>query len=339
MKICVISSNVFLCPPNGYSGLEFLAWQQAVGLSSKHNVTLIAPTGSKVPDGIRLIETILGQSDQQSYSNYWQHLTEFDCIIDHSWQKWSTNLKIEGKLTAPILLWLHAPIDTMFGSLPPIPKPCLVSISHDQANHVKDLFGVEAKVCYNGVDTRFYHPIKKPKNNNYLFLARFSSIKGPDIALSAAKNCNVGLDMVGDDTITGEPMLSKYIKDECNLNPKLRYVGPQSREQCKLWFNTNRALLHPNLRYREPFGLAPVEAQLCGMPVIAWDNGAMRETINNGTTGFLVNNQQEIEELIKTDAISELKSNNCVEWAHQFSYENMINRVEELCFEALEGGW
>ena len=61
--------------------------------------------------------------------------------------------------------------------------------------------------------------------------------------------------------------------------------------------------------YREPFGLAPVEAQLCGMPVIAWDNGAMRETIKHGETGFLVKTQQEMEDLNQPEkALAELKS-------------------------------
>jgi glycosyltransferase involved in cell wall biosynthesis len=340
MRICVISTTAIPCPPTGYSGLEQLAWQQAVGLSKNHKVTLIAPTGSQVPDGIRLIETVLRENEKQAYSKYWKELLQFDCIIDHSWQKWSTMLKIEEKLNCPLLLWLHAPINTMFGSPPPINKPSFVCISQDQSNHVKELLKCDSRVCYNGIDTKDYRPINKPKNNNYLFLARFSSIKGPDIALNIAKKCKIGLDMIGDDTITGEPELAHLIKTECNLTPRLRYIGPQTREQCVLWFNTNKALLHPNLRYREPVGLAPVEAQACGMPVIAWNYGAMSETILNNETGFLVNSQEEIEELIKTDAVSQIKPKNCTNWAQKFSYESMINRVEEICFEAIEtGGW
>jgi len=339
MKICIISTTIIPCPPKGYSGLEQLAWQQAVGLSKNHEITLIAPTGSKVPDNIQLIETQLGSSEKAAYSNYWHKLPEFDCIVDHSWQKWSTILKIEGKLKCPILLWLHAPVDTMFKSLPPIEKPCLVCISDDQASHVKELFKCDARTCYNGVDDEFYKPNYRKRKNNYLFLARFSSIKGPDIALSVAKKYKVNLDMVGDDTITGEPQLCEHLKKECNLTPNLTYIGPQTREQCKLWFNRNKALLHPNLRFREPFGLAPVEAQLCGMPVIAWNYGAMKETILHGSTGFLVNSIEEFEELIKTNAIADIKSQDCVDWAKRFSYNNMIKRVENLIYEALEKEW
>lgn len=337
MKICVISTTIMTCPPAGYSGLEMLAWLTAKGLAEKHEVTLIAPHGSKVPTNVELHGTTLGESEKQAYSGYWHKLPLFDVIVDHSWQKYSYLLKMEGRLQSPILGVLHAPVHTMYNSPPPVEHPCLVAISHDQANHVKEHLRCQVKTAWNGCDVNFYKPTKSERNNRYLFLARMSSIKGPDIACDVAKNCKVFLDLVGDDKITGEPELTANIKNQCALSPYLRYIGPQSREQCVSWFNQNKCLLHPNQRFREPLGLAPVESQLCGTPVIAWDNGAMRETIKHGETGFLVKSQQEMEELIKTDATSTIKPKTCREWASQFSYENMIKRYEELCEMAVSG--
>jgi glycosyltransferase involved in cell wall biosynthesis len=66
----------------------------------------------------------------------------------------------------------------------------------------------------------------------------------------------------------------------------------------------------------------------------------MRETVKHGETGFLVRTQDEMENLIKSDAVNDIKSENCIAWARQFSYENMVNRYEELCYEAIDtGGW
>jgi glycosyltransferase involved in cell wall biosynthesis len=325
-------------PLAGYGGLEQLAWQQAEGLLSKgHKVTLIAPRGSKT--NCELHETTLGESEQLAYSGYWQKLPEFDVIIDNSWQKWAFILKAEGKLKAPILAVLHAPVHTMFNSVPPVEHPCFVAISKDQAKAVEEHLKIKARVSYNGVDINFYKPSNQPRNDRYLFLARMSSIKGPDIAVEIAKKLKLGLDLVGDDRITGEPDLVKALQDHCALTPKLRYIGPQSREDCVKWFNLNKALLHPNLRFREPFGLAPIEAQACGMGVIAWNNGAMIETIKHGETGFIVNSQEEMEELIKVDAVSNIKPERCREWASQFSFQRMIDRYEELCQEAIDKGW
>jgi glycosyltransferase involved in cell wall biosynthesis len=340
MKICVISTTIMPCPPSGYSGLEMLAWQQAVGLADKgHKVTLIAPVGSTVPDNVELHQTQIRESERTACSGYWHKLKDFDCIIDNSWEKWAYILKLESKVTVPILGVLHAPVNTMYNSPPPVEKPCLVAISRDQAAHVQEHLKVEAMHCYNGVDTEFYKPNGRIRSDRYLFLARMSSIKGPDIAVAVAKNCNVGLDVVGDDKLTAEPDLTAFVYNQCTLSPGLRYIGEQPRTECAMWFNRNKALLHPNMRFREPFGLAPVEAQLCGMPVIAWDQGAMRETIKHKETGFLVNSQEEIEELIRTDAVSSINPERCREWAMQFSYEAMVDRYEELCGKAVDGGW
>lgn len=339
MKICVVSTTVISCPPSGYAGLEMVSWLCANGLKAKgHEVMLVAPKESKTDAFLH--GTTLGESEKQAYSGYWNKLPNFDVIIDHSWEKWSYMLKVEGVLKSPVLGVLHAPVHTMYNSPPPIDKPCLVCISKDQAAGCKDHLKKDARVAYNGVDVDFYKDEHKKRNERYLFLARMSTIKGPQIAQSCAIKCGVGLDMVGDDKFTGEPQLSLELKSACAINPLLRYIGHQSRLECSSWFNSNKALIHPNKIFREPFGLAPVEAQLCGMPVIAWDNGAMRETVKNGETGFLVNSEEEIEEIIKSDAVNSLNRNNCREWASQFSYKNMIDQYENLCKEAVEtGGW
>lgn len=343
MRICVISTTIMTCPPPGYSGLEQLAWQQAVGLANKgHKVLLIAPKGSTVPANVELHETTLGESEKRAYSGYWHKLLNFDCVIDNSWQKWSYILKGERSLSLPILGVMHAPVHTMYSSPPPVTKPCLIAISQDQADAAKEILKVEAKVAYNGCDPDFYKPLglSRKRNNRYLFLARISTIKGPHLAIDAVKKCKVALDVVGDDKLTGEPDLVHHVKHQCTTEPNLRYIGPQNRDACVFWFNLNKALLHPNQLYKEPFGLAPVEAQLCGQPVIAWNNGAMRETIKVGETGFLVESMDELEYLIKSDAVSTIKPERCREWASQFSYSVMIDRYEKLCAEALaNGGW
>jgi glycosyltransferase involved in cell wall biosynthesis len=339
LKICVISSTILHCPPKGYSGLEMLAWQIAEGLKSKgHEVMLVAPRGST--SSCEIHETTQYEPEGQAYSGYWHKLPNYDVIIDHSWEKWSYILKMEGKLNQPILGVLHAPVETMYVSPPPVPYPCFVCISKDQSDACSAHLKCSSRVSYNGVDVNFYKNTGKQRNNRYLFLARISTIKGPHIAVDVANNCKIGLDLVGDDKITGEPDLLNSIKQKCSVSPNLRYVGHQNRDECVSWFNQNKAMLHPNKFFREPFGLAPVEAQLCGMPVIAWNHGACKETIKHGETGFLVNTQEEMEQLIKDDAVSTIKPERCMEWARQFSYENMINRYEELCHEAIStGGW
>jgi glycosyltransferase involved in cell wall biosynthesis len=340
MKIVVVSTTIMTCPPAGYSGLEMLSWQQAEGLAKRgHNVLLVAPKGSTAPPGVELHGTTLGESEMQAYSGYWHRLPGYDAVIDNSWQKWSYILKAEGKLKAPVLGVLHAPANTMYGSPPPIVQPCLVAISRDQATHASEIWGVPARTCHNGIDLGFYRPSPGvARTDRYLFLARMSKIKGPHIAVDVARKLRVSLDLVGDDRITGEPEYAQRLLAQAKNN--IAYHGGKSREECVKFFSVGKALLHMNLHFREPFGLAPVEAQACGCPVIAFDHGAMRETVKHGTTGFLVKTQDEVEELVRTNAVAKIRSEDCIEWAKQFSVERMVEGYEKLALEALEtGGW
>jgi hypothetical protein len=152
MKICVISSTVLAAPLSGYGGLESVAYLCAEGLARRgHEVLFVSPgEASKAPPGAELHRTTIGESEQAAYSGYWNKLPNFDVVIDHSWNKWSYILKVEGKLGAPILGVCHAPINSMFASAPPVLHPCLVAISQDQADHISEHLGVTARVAHNG---------------------------------------------------------------------------------------------------------------------------------------------------------------------------------------------
>lgn len=344
MKICVISSNVLPClplddPENGYNGLEQVAWSISAGLARRgHEVMLVAPIGSKPGPGVALHGTTRGEGEEKAYSGYWQRLPEYDVIIDHSWNKWSYILKIEGKLVAPVLGVMHAPVHTMYERAPPVLLPCVVAISKDQAAHASELWGVPARVAWNGIDLNHYKSNVGARGQRYLFLARMSKIKGPHLAVDLARKLRFQLDMVGDDRITGEPELAQRLHALAKHN--ITYHGGVSRTRAVEFFSSAKALLHPAFPFREPFGLSIVEAQACGAPVIASDHGALRETVVHGETGFVVKDVEAMEELIKSDAVATIKADACRANAARFSIEKMIARYEELCTEALDtGGW
>lgn len=354
MKVCVISSTVFAVPVQGYAGLEHLAWQQARGLAELgHEVSLVAPDGSTCP-GVTVIPCgPAGKIDEKrAYGKYWEHLLGVDCVISNDWQKWAYMLKQEGRLKAPVLGVTHAPVNTMMGSPPPVEKPCITCISQDQANHYEALFGGKARVAYNGIDTGHYRPMGIPRSDRFLFLARFSSVKGPHVVIQSCLEAGVGLDLIGDTTITGEPeYFHKCVQlaeqTSPNWNPakgkQIRIVGGVSRGECVWWYSQARALLHGNQTFREPFGLAPVESLACGAPVIAFDYGALRETVKHGVTGLLVNSAREFTDAVRCEWMANIVQSDrdyCTEWAGRFTVENMIKRYDELIREAVEtGGW
>lgn len=349
----------------GYAGLEVIAWEMARGLAAKgHTVSMIAADGSTCP-GVEIIpvgpERMVDEAAayggfgemkdgdrvlREKHLGYWQHLLNMDVIIDHSWSKYAYMLKAEGRLKAPVLGVLHAPVATMYQALPPVEKPCFVCISQDQANHFEALFSpARARVCYNGIDLNVYKPLQIPRSNRFLFLARFSTVKSPDVSIRICKQVGVSLDLVGDTSITNEPQLLDECMRMCD-GKQIRMVGPSSRGNCVWWFSQAHALVHHNNRFREPFGLAPVEAMACGAPVLGWRYGAMPETVRHGETGFLAETYDEAVAYVrafnegKTEHGRKVMRENCVDWAQTFSIDNMVNRYEELCEEAIAtGGW
>ena len=361
MRIAVISTPVFKLPLTGYGGLEALAWYQAKGLAERgHQVMLIAPDGSECP-GVQIVP--IGPAgfvnEEMAYSGfpeikngwqvmrpahagYWQNLLNVDVVIDNSWQKMAMALRREGALKAPILAVCHAPVDTMYKELPPPGILSFVCISNDQKNHFEALFNRPARTAYNGIDLNFYKPLDVPRSNRFLFLARFSYIKGAHIAIEACKKAGVGLDLIGDTKLTGEP---EYLQSIIGMGDgkQIRFVGPASRGETVWWYSQAHCMLHPNKNFREPFGLAPVESLACGTPVISWDYGAMRETMVDGLTGNLVRSEEQLGDCIKLQSkMSWPKEgrDECREQASKFTIEAMCQRYEKLCREAISnGGW
>ncbi len=368
MKVVVVSSSVFSVPLKGYGGLEEIAYLTAKGLAAKgYEVTLVAPDGSEC-DGCSVWHTgPAGRHDEHSaFKGYkyvqrdannqemkdaegkpiiievmpfWPLLLKADVVVDSSWQKWAYTLKAEGVLKCPVLGVTHAPVNTMWQSPPPVEKPCIVCISEDQASHYRALFNQDARCCYNGVDIHRYQSLGIPRSDRFLFCARFSSVKSPHLAQEACKRAGVGLDLIGDTSITQEPDYYNQCVAAAD-GKQIKIIGPSSRGETVWWYSQARALLHPIKTFREPFGLSVVESQLCGTPVIAWRNGSMSEVIKHEETGFLVSSLDEMVDVIKRGSVDRIDRSKCRHHASRFSVEAMVARYEELALEALKtGGW
>jgi glycosyltransferase involved in cell wall biosynthesis len=133
---------------------------------------------------------------------------------------------------------------------------------------------------------------KGPGTGGYLaFLGRISPEKAPDAAIRIAARAGMRLkiaakvDKVDEEYFktTIEPLLSQ---------DHVEFIGEIGEHQKGEFLGNAAGLLFP-IAWREPFGLVMIEAMACGTPVIAFENGSVPEVLEDGVTGFIVQNENQ----------------------------------------------
>ncbi len=324
MKLLILSTTVYNLPPPGYSGLEMLCYQWACEFAKAgHQVSVVAPGDSKFPEelNIQLISVGLREPEEAAYLKYKNRLEsgEFDAVMDNSWLWFSAFSQMEADHQLPIIHCYHSDPYNL-GTPPPIQKPCIIAFSEAQANIIRSRWNVACQVVHHGIDLGFYKPDPSvERGNRYLFLARYTPEKGFLEIAYLAKKCKVSLDAFGDiEIVSSQDYVTKCFNEadgrQIRVNPGV------SREETVKQYQSHKALITwPN--YVEIFGLTTIEAMACGCPVISKDSGAARELIKHGKSGFVVGTLEEAEELIKSDAVSKLKTEDIVRQGRRFSIE------------------
>jgi glycosyltransferase involved in cell wall biosynthesis len=72
----------------------------------------------------------------------------------------------------------------------------------------------------------------------------------------------------------------------------ITFVGEIGEDAKNDFIGNAKALLMP-IDWPEPFGLVMIEAMACGTPVIAYARGSVPEILDDGVTGFIVENQEQ----------------------------------------------
>lgn len=113
-----------------------------------------------------------------------------------------------------------------------------------------------------------------------------------------------------------------------NLKNKLKadniqFVGQISQEKLIHYYQNCQALICPQI---EDYGLAPLEAQACGRPVITLNKGGITETVINNKTGIFFKNQttKSLIYALKKFKTKHFDPKDCVIQASNFSKANFM---------------
>src|SRR5256714_8013408 len=141
------------------------------------------------------------------------------------------------------------------------------------AERIKKIYGREAHVIPTPIEVNRFH-MSNEIEDYYLVLSRLMPYKRIDLAIEACKRMNRRLIVIGDGP--DRERLEKMADD------RIYFLGRQPDKIVNYYAARCRALLFPG---EEDFGMAPLEANASGRPVIAFRGGGAVETIDEGVTG------------------------------------------------------
>lgn len=184
---------------------------------------------------------------------------------------------------------------------------------------IKEAYGRESEVIYPYASSGFFTPAKihnwKLKGQNYfLIVSRLVRWKKIDIAIEAAKDLGANLIIIGDGPDKGRLKLLAS-------GGKITFVGKVTRDQLRDYYRNSRALI---VTQEEDFGIAAVEAQACGRPVIAYEKGGAAEVVVSGKTGVFFKKQTKESLKDAIEALSKVKWESAVQRAGSLRFSKAV---------------
>ena len=199
-----------------------------------------------------------------------------------------------------------------------------IAISTEVRKRIKKYYDRESTTIYPPLTLidKDIEDIRFSRGDYFLVVSRLTNFyKRVDLAIKACNYLKLPLKIVGSG------------RDESNLKkmagPTIEFLGNLTDEKLSFYYKNSKALIFPGL---EDFGLAMVEAQSFGKPVIAFRGGGALDIIKEGITGEFFENQT-AESLIKVLEKFNNKSYNsslCKENSLRFSFENFRKDFLEI---------
>jgi glycosyltransferase involved in cell wall biosynthesis len=330
MRIAQVAPLYEAVPPGAYGGTErVIATLCDELVAMGHEVTLFGPRTSETAAVLEEFgDPLRTRLNAEQLVNLAPHLhlemlvelyrrrDEFDVVHSHL-DIW--NMPFARLFETPTVLTMHGRLDLDFlrDLLPRYGSVPLVSISDDQRRAVADLDLTWAATVYNGLDFTSYD-VPHDDDGYLAFVGRIAEEKGPLTAIDVARRSGLPLRVAA----KVDPLDEDYYEQEVapKMGPDVDFVGEIEEHQKPGFYAGARATLFPS-DWPEPFGLVMIESMAAGTPVIALRRGSVPEVIEDGVTGFICEDADEMVEA--TARIGEIDPDACRRQAEKFSARAM----------------
>jgi len=205
------------------------------------------------------------------------HVCLMHTPLRYAWHQPHTIFQAGGIKSQLLRMWLHNFRQWDFAASQRVDR--YVAVSHWVAGLIWHAYRRPAHVIYPPVDVDRFTSLT-PKGDYYLVVSRLAHHKRVDLIVQAFSRLGLPLIVVGDGA--ERRRLSQLAA------PNVKLLGWQSDEVIQELMGRAKALVHAAA---EEFGIALVEAQAAGCPVIAYAGGGALETVLEGRTGILFQEQ------------------------------------------------
>lgn len=190
----------------------------------------------------------------------------------------------------------------------------ICSTSEDMALEIKKYYDKKnIEITPFGVDIERFNIINKPLSNNYITIGVVKNLRkvyGIEylikafVDLSKEIEKDIRLMIVGD----GEERENlENLSKKLNIENKVNFVGNIDNKEVSKYINKMDIICMPSIR--ESFGVAAVEAEACGRPVVCSDVGGLKEVVLHNKTGYLFKSEdiEDLKEKLKKLILDEKK--------------------------------
>lgn len=334
MKIAQVAPLYESVPPKAYGGTErVVSYLTEALVELGHDVTLYATADSVTSaDLVGIVEQGLRLHPARPDPLVWHTLLldrvlqdahDFDVIHFHTdvlqypFARRSPTAcltTLHGRLDRPELATLHARFD----------RHPLVAISEQQRRGLPHAHWIGT--VHHGLPPKRYAFHPRP-GDYFAFLGRLSPEKRPDRAIEIARACRVPLKIAAKIDDADRAYVEEHLRHLLD-DPLVEFIGEIGEDRKNEFLGQARALLFP-IDWPEPFGLVMIEALACGTPVVAYRCGSVPEVIDDGVTGFVVDDQPgAIEAAASVHRLSRRACRDAFE--RRFSADLMARRYLEL---------
>ncbi|HEU5180535.1 MAG TPA: glycosyltransferase family 4 protein [Candidatus Polarisedimenticolia bacterium] len=329
MRIAQVAPLYESVPPRFYGGTErIVSYLTEELVEQGHDVTLFASGDSVTRARLEPACRVALRLDQECVDQMAHHIlmleqvmqrsSDFDLIHFHvdylhfplSRRQRTPHLTtLHGRLTIADIIPLHRE----FRDVP------LVSISDAQRRPMA--WANWQATVHHGLPESLYRPHEQP--GKYLaFLGRISPEKRVDRAIEIARRVRMPLKIAAKIDNADREYFEGAIKPLLR-GPYVEYVGEIGDADKEEFLGGAYAVLFP-IDWPEPFGLVMIEALACGTPVVAFRRGSVPEILEEGETGFIVDDVDDaVEAIPKVAGLDRLRCRR--EFEERFTVERMVH--------------